>query len=69
MNNNTTISIEPAEHANNTNPCQGICISDNNDICIGCFRTADERSTWYEETNEWREQVLIKIKEREEKYV
>jgi hypothetical protein len=69
MNNNTTISIEPDEHANNTNPCQGICVADDNGLCIGCFRTDDERSKWYEETNDWREEVLIKIKEREEKYV
>lgn len=57
------------EHANSTNPCQGICVADDNDICIGCFRSTDERNKWYEESSEWREQVLLIIKEREEKYV
>ena len=31
------------EHANNTNPCQGVCVVDG-DFCIACFRTSKERS-------------------------
>jgi predicted Fe-S protein YdhL (DUF1289 family) len=57
------------DHANSTNPCQGICATDDQGVCVGCFRTLEERAKWYEESNEWREQVLITIKEREEKYV
>ena len=54
------------EHANNTNPCQGICVSDEKGYCIGCQRTEEERSNWYVETIEWREKVLAEIKTREE---
>jgi predicted Fe-S protein YdhL (DUF1289 family) len=53
-------------HANNSNPCQGICAIDDNGYCLGCFRTNDERSNWYTETVEWRENVLEEIKKREE---
>jgi len=59
----------PSEHANNTNPCIGVCMTDDDGICVGCFRSQEERASWYEETNEWREQVLTILKEREEKYV
>jgi len=55
------------EHANNTNPCIGICAVDENGWCIGCLRTSDERSVWYIESNEWRESVLTEIEKREEK--
>ena len=54
------------EHANNTNPCQGICSQDDKGYCIGCFRTAEERSNWYRQSNEWRERVLEEIKVREQ---
>ncbi len=53
------------EHANNTNPCQGVCVVDG-DFCIACFRTFKERSEWYEYTNHQREQVLEEIKVREQ---
>jgi len=53
-------------HANDTNPCQGICAIDKDGFCVGCFRTQDERSRWYDENNEWRESVLVAIKKREE---
>ena len=52
------------EHANNTNPCQGICVEDGG-YCIGCLRSIEERSNWYDFTNEEREQILVKLAERE----
>lgn len=55
------------DHANLTNPCVGICVSDEDGNCIGCFRTADERSNWYIESTEWRETVLNELVIREEK--
>ena len=54
------------EHANNTNPCVGLCVTDDSGMCIGCFRTEDERAMWYQETNEWRETALVQLKERED---
>lgn len=54
------------EHANSTNPCQGVCQVDE-DFCVACFRTSDERANWYKESNEWRDNVLVEIKNREDK--
>jgi len=53
------------DHANLTNPCVGICVSNEDGTCIGCFRTADERSNWYIESTEWRETVLADLPKRE----
>jgi predicted Fe-S protein YdhL (DUF1289 family) len=58
--------MDSIEHANNTNPCVGICASDNADMCIGCLRTQEERNEWYSQTNEWRNQVIVELKQREE---
>lgn len=60
-----TDKVNDIEHANNTNPCQGVCVVDG-DFCIACFRTTQERSEWYEYTNHQREQVLEEIKQREQ---
>lgn len=54
------------DHANNTNPCVGICVSNEDGTCIGCFRTSEERMNWYQETDDWREQVLKELSERED---
>lgn len=54
------------DHANLTNPCVGICVSDDNGMCIGCYRNYDERINWYIETAEWREKVLTELPKREE---
>jgi predicted Fe-S protein YdhL (DUF1289 family) len=55
-----------SDHANLTNPCVGICVADDKGMCIGCYRTYDERSTWYIESTKWREQVLAELPVREE---
>jgi len=54
------------DHANLTNPCVGICVSDETGMCIGCYRTQDERSNWYIESTVWRETVLAELPKREE---
>jgi len=54
------------DHANNTNPCIGICVSDDSGTCIGCYRTQDERNNWYVESTAWRETVLADLPKREE---
>ncbi len=56
-----TDKVNDMEHANATNPCQGICVQDDNDFCIGCMRTTEERSCWYEYTDVERDKVLEKI--------
>lgn len=62
-----TDKVNDMEHANSTNPCQGICVQDENDLCIGCLRTSEEKDKWYSETNEWRDKVLVDLKIREDK--
>ena len=61
------IDMDNNEHANNTNPCQGICVTDGNGTCIGCQRTDEERNKWYIESVEWRENILAQLSAREEK--
>ena len=58
--------MDSIEHANNTNPCVGICVSDDRGMCIGCYRTQDERNQWYSESTEWRVKVLTELPNREE---
>jgi len=53
------------DHANLTNPCVGICVSDEHGNCIGCYRTQDERNNWYIESTEWRVTVLTELPGRE----
>jgi uncharacterized protein len=53
-------------HASNTNPCVGICVSNEEGVCIGCFRTDKERMDWYTETDAWRDNVLKELPAREE---
>lgn len=55
------------DHANKTNPCVGICVSNDEGVCIGCFRTNEERMDWYQETDTWREDVLKELANREKK--
>ena len=55
--------VNSMEHANATNPCEGYCQTDEK-YCGACFRTEEERSKWYAESNEWRELVLVEIKTR-----
>ena len=28
-------------------PCISVCLLDENDICVGCFRSADEITDWF----------------------
>ncbi|HET8706581.1 MAG TPA: DUF1289 domain-containing protein [Pseudomonadales bacterium] len=45
-------------------PCVGICSLDDNDICIGCFRTGREISDWGDMNNEQKKDVLRLCGER-----
>jgi predicted Fe-S protein YdhL (DUF1289 family) len=54
------------EHANATNPCIGICVSNEDGICIGCFRSDKERMNWYSESDDWRNEVLKELPSRED---
>ncbi len=46
-------------------PCVHICCLDEQDVCLGCYRTNDEICQWGNMSNDERKQVLKKIAERE----
>lgn len=45
-------------------PCINICQLDLNGICLGCRRTMNEISDWWNMTNEQKQQVLKNIDKR-----
>jgi uncharacterized protein len=46
-------------------PCINICILDSDkDLCIGCYRTAEEISKWSFLSNFEKKEVLLRIKSR-----
>lgn len=46
-------------------PCVSVCALDEEDICIGCHRSADEIMHWARMTDDERREVLSKVAERE----
>ena len=46
-------------------PCIGVCKLDvNNNLCIGCFRSADEIAKWPQLDNKKALQIIEEIKDR-----
>ena len=45
-------------------PCFRICCLDDNDVCLGCFRTLDEIRNWQASSNETRSCVLEHCQQR-----
>ncbi len=39
-------------------PCVSVCALDENDICVGCYRTGNEISHWGAMDNERRREVI-----------
>lgn len=46
-------------------PCVSICCLDENDICIGCYRSGDEICAWSGLNNDQRRAVLEQVAVRE----
>ncbi len=46
------------------NPCIQVCTLDDEKICIGCYRSAEEIRGWHTMTDEQKLQVLVNIEER-----
>jgi predicted Fe-S protein YdhL (DUF1289 family) len=46
-------------------PCVSICALNEDDVCVGCYRTGDEITRWWGMDNSEKRQVLAKVKERE----
>lgn len=48
-----------------SSPCVSICALDENDVCVGCFRSGVEISQWGKMNNEQKKDVLKNIAQRE----
>lgn len=48
-----------------SSPCVNICCLDDEDICLGCYRSSDEICQWGSMDSEARKEVLKKVAERE----
>lgn len=46
-------------------PCVSICALDEQDICVGCYRSVDEIMHWGRYSDDERRQVLQRVAERE----
>jgi predicted Fe-S protein YdhL (DUF1289 family) len=47
-------------------PCISVCVLDENDICMGCYRSADEITDWFMASDDEKRAVLHKARERME---
>ena len=45
-------------------PCISVCLLDKNDICEGCYRSAQEITDWMEFDSSKRLDVMDKVRER-----
>lgn len=45
-------------------PCVSICVLDPNDICQGCFRSADEITDWFALDDDSKREILKRCEER-----
>lgn len=46
-------------------PCIAVCALDENDVCIGCYRTGQEITDWGEMDNEKKSEVMKNVAKRE----
>jgi len=45
-------------------PCQSICFLDEDDVCMGCYRNAQEITDWQQLSSAQRTQVLRLVVQR-----
>jgi predicted Fe-S protein YdhL (DUF1289 family) len=46
-------------------PCIAVCALDENDVCIGCYRTGEEITQWGEMDNQKKSEVMKDVVKRE----
>lgn len=46
-------------------PCVSVCALDEDDVCVGCYRTGVEISRWGEMSADERRDVIALVKDRE----
>ena len=45
-------------------PCISVCVLDDEDICLGCYRSAAEITDWVMMSNDEKREVLRRSRER-----
>ncbi len=45
-------------------PCVSICVLDDDDICQGCYRSAEEITDWFMASDDEKLQILRRCRER-----
>lgn len=45
-------------------PCISICVLDDDDICQGCYRSADEITNWFMASADEKRAILARAEER-----
>lgn len=45
-------------------PCIAVCALDEDDICIGCYRSGDEITDWFMACDEQKREILRRCDER-----
>lgn len=46
-------------------PCVSICALDEDDVCIGCFRSGSEITDWFMATSAEKRAILTRVKQRQ----
>ena len=47
-------------------PCISVCLLDEANICVGCFRSADEITDWFMASAEQKREILWRTQQRRE---
>jgi uncharacterized protein len=45
-------------------PCISVCLLDDKDICLGCFRSAEEITDWFMASPEEKRAILERARDR-----
>ena len=47
-------------------PCISVCVLDENDICMGCFRSAEEVTEWFMAGDKEKRAIMQRVEQRRE---
>jgi predicted Fe-S protein YdhL (DUF1289 family) len=47
-------------------PCISVCLLDEENVCVGCYRSADEITDWFMADSESRREILQRVRARRE---
>ncbi|MBT5489504.1 MAG: DUF1289 domain-containing protein [Halieaceae bacterium] len=45
-------------------PCIEVCALDDHNVCIGCYRTADEIIDWFAASDDRKRDILVAVQRR-----